>query len=172
MKTMDAIALLQSDHRRIERWFAQFAQARGDDRKLELAINLCAALRLHTLVEEEIFYPAFLQCTGDRQRHHEAAVEHDAATHLIAEIEAATPADDFFDAKVNVLAGMIKHHVAEEERPGGMFALARESDMDLLALGAQIRERCREAAGPFGNSAAPARAKSGILGRILEVASR
>jgi hypothetical protein len=171
-KITDAITLLQADHRRIERWFVQFERARGDDRKLELAINLCAALRLHALVEQEIFYAAFLDSTGDRQRHHEATVEHDAAAHLISEIEAATPADEFFDAKVNVLAAMVRNHVVDEEGPGGMFAVARESDMDLVALGERIRERGRAAAGPFGNLAAPARAKSGILGRILEVASR
>jgi hypothetical protein len=35
----------------------------------------------------------------------------------------------------------IKHHVKEEESPGGMFAEARKSKMDLLALGEQLLER-------------------------------
>jgi hypothetical protein len=36
---------------------------------------------------------------------------------------------------------MIKHHVREEEQREGMFAQARQSDMDLKALGAQLAAR-------------------------------
>ena len=51
--------------------------------------------------------------------------------------------DEYFDAKVTVLAEMIRHHVKEEEQPGGMFAEAKKSDMDLQALGDQLLERRR-----------------------------
>ena len=98
-------------------------------------------MRLHTAVEEEIFYPAFLAATQDKAIHHEAEVEHHAAEELIAEIEKLTPADDYFTAKVNVLGEMIKHHVKEEEKPGGMFVEARKAKMDLAALGARLAER-------------------------------
>ena len=63
------------------------------------------------------------------------------AKKLIAEIEASGPDDDYYDAKVKVLSEMIKHHVKEEEQPGGMFAEARKSDMDLDALGEQMAAR-------------------------------
>ncbi len=77
--------------------------------------------------------------------HHEAAVEHDAAKKLIAEIETSSPSDDYFDSKVHVLSEMIKHHVKEEEQPGGMFAEAKQSKkMDLQALGDVIAQRKRE----------------------------
>jgi hypothetical protein len=36
---------------------------------------------------------------------------------------------------------MIKHHVKEEEQPGGLFAKARSSDMDLKEIGDRLRER-------------------------------
>ena len=36
---------------------------------------------------------------------------------------------------------MIKHHVNEEEQRGGMFAEAREADLDLMALGERLRAR-------------------------------
>jgi hypothetical protein len=45
---------------------------------------------------------------------------------------------------VTVLSEMIKHHVKEEEQPGGMFAEAKKSDMDLQALGSQMRDRKKE----------------------------
>jgi hypothetical protein len=74
----------------------------------------------------------------EKDIHHEAEVEHDGAKKLIAEIEAPRPEDDYFDAKVSVLSEMIKHHVKEEEGPGGMFSKSRESEMDLERLGEQL----------------------------------
>src|SRR5436190_2844341 len=117
----DAIALLKADHRQVEEWFAQFEKARDSERKQELATQICNALKVHTTIEEEIFYPAFLDATDEKDIHHEAEVEHNGAKKLIAEIEASSPDDDYFDAKVTVLSEMIKHHVKEEEQPGGMF---------------------------------------------------
>jgi len=60
------------------------------------------------------------------------------------QIESADPGDDYFDAKVSVLSEMIKHHVSEEEKPGGMSAEARKAKMDLVALGAQLATRKTE----------------------------
>jgi hypothetical protein len=36
---------------------------------------------------------------------------------------------------------MIKHHVKEEEKAGGMFAEARKSTMDLSELGARLLDQ-------------------------------
>ncbi len=137
----DAIALLKADHREAEKLFEQFESSRSPDKKKALAARVCKALRVHTTIEEEIFYPAFLEATKDKDMHHEAEVEHDGAKKLIAEIEASGPDDDYYDAKVHVLSEMIKHHVKEEEQRDGMFAEARQADMDLVALGRQLAER-------------------------------
>jgi len=137
----DAIALLKADHRQVEKWFAAFKKARAASRKKTLAQQICNALKVHTTIEEEIFYPAFLAATQEEDLHHEAEVEHDGAKKLIAEIEGAGPDDEYFDARVTVLSEMIKHHVKEEEQPGGMFAKARKSDMDLDALGQRLHVR-------------------------------
>jgi hemerythrin superfamily protein len=137
----DAIALLKSDHRQVEEWFAQFESARSQERKEKLALQCCQALTVHAQIEEEIFYPAFLEATEEKDIHHEAEVEHEGAKRLIAEIEASQPDDDYYDAKVTVLSEMIKHHVKEEEQRDGMFAKARKSDMDLKALGEKLAAR-------------------------------
>lgn len=137
----DAIALLKADHRQVEDWFSQFKKARKADRKEKLAQKICDALKVHTRIEEEIFYPAFLVATREKDIHHEAEVEHAGAKKLIAEIESLNPEDDYYDAKVKVLSEMIKHHVKEEEKPGGMFAEARKSDMDLDDLGKRLKAR-------------------------------
>jgi hypothetical protein len=101
-------------------------------------------LTVHTTIEEEIFYPAFLDVTEEEDLHHEAAVEHDGAKKLIAEIESSGADDDYYDAKVTVLSEMIKHHVNEEEKRDGLFAKSRQSEMDLDALGQQLASRKAE----------------------------
>ncbi len=137
----DAIALLKADHRQVEKWFKAFDKARAASRKKTLATQICGALRVHMKIEEEIFYPAFLTATKDEDLHHEAVVEHDGARKLIAIIEGSGPEDEYYDARVTVLSEMIKHHVKEEEQPGGMFAEARKSDMDLDQLGERMKAK-------------------------------
>ena len=144
-KSQDAIALLKDDHRKVEKLFKDFESAKGDGRKERLARQICLELTVHTALEEEIFYPA---CKGavEEDLLKESFVEHDAAKLLIAEIEAAEGKDDeFFDAKVKVLQEEIEHHVEEEEKPkSGVFAQAREGDIDLKEIGEQLASRKRE----------------------------
>jgi hemerythrin superfamily protein len=142
--SQDAISLLKADHRQVEEWFSEFESARSASKKQQLATSICDALTVHTTIEEEIFYPAFLQAAEDKDIHHEAVVEHEGAKQLIAQIQSMSPDDDYFDAKVTVLSEMIKHHVKEEEKPGGMFAEAKKSEMDLDALGEELLARKRE----------------------------
>ena len=143
----DAITLLKADHREVERWFGEFESARSNDRKSELAERICQALRTHATIEEEIFYPAFLEATDETDIHHEAEIEHAGAKHLIDEIEAAGPDDDHFEARIIVLKEMIRHHVNEEEQRGGMFSKAQSSSMDLRALGEELKQRKLELMG-------------------------
>jgi hemerythrin superfamily protein len=140
-KSEDAITLLKNDHREVEELFEQFEKAKGDGRKEKLALQICKELTIHTMLEEEIFYPA---CEGKVEEDllKESFVEHDAAKVLIAEIEAGEPSDDFFDSKVKVLKEEIEHHVEEEERPKtGLFAQAREADLEMKAIGDQLARR-------------------------------
>ena len=132
---MDAIALLKADHKQVAEWFEQFESARSDEIKQALAQQICAALTVHATIEEEIFYPAFLDATGETDLHHEAEVEHQGAKNLIAEIEESIPRTSTSTRKLRCSPRLIRHHVNEEEQRDGMFAKAKESDMDLEALG-------------------------------------
>lgn len=138
---MDAIAMLKADHRKVEEIFAAFETATSPAKKRALAEQACLELKVHTVLEEEIFYPA---CRGQIEEDllNEAYVEHDSAKQLINEIEAARPDDEFYDAKVKVLSEMIEHHVEEEEmRSEGMFSQARAAGLDMDALAAAMRAR-------------------------------
>ncbi len=141
-RSPDAVALLKADHKQVKQWFEEFEGSRSDKKKKLLATQICNALTVHTKIEDEIFYPAFLAATKDKDMHHEAVVEHDGAKKLIAEITASDPSDDYYDSKVHVLSEMIKHHVKEEEQKDGMFDEAKHAKkMDLVELGAQMFER-------------------------------
>ena len=138
---MDAIAMLKADHRKVEEIFAAFEKATSRAKKRQLAEQACLELKVHTVIEEEIFYPA---CKGEIEEDllKEAYVEHDGAKQLINEIEAGGPEDDFYDAKVKVLSEMIEHHVEEEEkRSEGMFSQARAAGLDMDALADAMRAR-------------------------------
>ena len=150
----DAIALLKADHRKVEELFVQFESASGAGKKEKLARQICLELTVHAQIEEEIFYPA---CEGKVEEDllKEAYVEHDGAKVLIAEIEAGGPGDDYYDAKVKVLSEEIKHHVKEEEQRDGVFAQAREKDLDLKALGEQMAARKKELMTGFEDNGLP-----------------
>ncbi|MGV3577420.1 hemerythrin domain-containing protein [Brevundimonas sp.] len=138
---MDAVALLKADHRKVEDLFEQFEKARSPERKQKLALEACLELKVHTAIEEEIFYPACRSRIEDDLLN-EAYVEHDGAKLLINEIEAMSPEDDFYEAKVKVLSEEIEHHVEEEEkRVEGMFAQARAAGLDMDALADAMRAR-------------------------------
>lgn len=129
----DAIAMLKADHRTVEELFAKFESARSGS-KQKIAEQICTELKIHTILEEEIFYPAVRGKIEDDTLN-EAYVEHDGAKVLINDIVSGGPDDAFYDAKVKVLSEEIKHHVQEEEaRVEGMFSQAREAGVDLVAL--------------------------------------
>src|SRR5580698_3087797 len=66
----DAVALLKADHKQVKGWFAQFEKSRSAKIKQKLAADICKALTVHTEIEEEMFYPAFLAATRDKDMHH------------------------------------------------------------------------------------------------------
>ena len=140
----DAIALLKADHRKVEDLFAKFESASSSDRKWAIAQQICNELKIHSMIEEEIFYPA---CEGavEEDLYKEAFVEHDGAKVLINDIMETGGQGEFFEAKVKVLSEEIEHHVKEEEqRETGYFAQVRDSDIDLVALRDQMLARKQE----------------------------
>ena len=155
-KSEDGVVLLREDHRSVEKLFKEFEEATGDGRKEKLARQICLELTVHTAIEEEIFYPA---CEGkiDDDLLKESYVEHDAAKLLIAEIESGEgESDEYFDSKVKVLSEEIQHHVEEEERPKtGLFAQARDSDLDMNELGKKLASRKQELLASYKASGPP-----------------
>jgi len=122
--------------------FADYEKTEDDAEKQSLAGRICAALKVHTQIEEEIFYPAAYEALEDDDLLDEAEVEHASAKELIAQIEASSPSEPLYDAKVKVLGEYVDHHVQEEEKE--LFPECRDSAMELKALGEQMRTRKEE----------------------------
>lgn len=149
----DAISLLTADHRKVEALFEKYEGARG--KKADIAQQICQELVIHTLLEEEIFYPACRTAGAESDMMDEANVEHDGAKVLIAELQQGSPEDEFYDAKVKVLSEEIKHHVKEEEKRGGIFTEARKAKLDLDDLGQKILARKKELLAQVEKSGVP-----------------
>jgi hemerythrin superfamily protein len=144
-----AVKLLKEDHRQVERWFDEYEQLDDEREKLELFQQIALALKVHTQIEEEIFYPEERGEVEDDLLD-EAYVEHQSAKQMIAEIEQMQPSDDYYDAKVKVLGEYVKHHVKEEEQRGGVFAQAKRGDEDLDAMGERLKARKEELMAKLG----------------------
>ena len=168
-ETPTAIALLKADHRAVEALFEQYESARTAPQKEKLAQQICTALVIHTMIEEEIFYPACRDAKVDDSLLDESYVEHDGAKVMIAEIMAASPEEDFYDAKVKVLSEEIKHHVGEEEHMlTGLFSQAKRADLDMDALGAQMSARKQELQAQFAEEGLPPPVTRTLQGAELE----
>lgn len=152
---VNVIHLLKSDHRQVDAWFSQFFVTDDPVRKQVLAERICTAIEVHARIEEEIFYPAFLDATGNEDLHDDAVDDHDTAMELILKIRLSPGPreDDFYNAKMKVLAETIRDHVREEEMPGGMFEQAANAGVDLETLGLEIEHRRIELMAGAGTSA-------------------
>src|SRR4051812_49125148 len=140
----DAVALLKADHRKVEGLFKKAEKAKGGAKET-LVEQICNELIIHTMLEEEIFYPACRSEDVEEDKMDEAQVEHDGAKVLINDLIEAGADSPMYDAKVSVLSEYIKHHVKEEEQArSGVFAEAKRKGVDMAAMGEAIKARKKE----------------------------
>jgi len=142
-KMHNAIELLKADHRDAEDLFKKYEEAKKDnadnEKRYDIARQVCAALLVHMELEEMLFYPAAKEVIQEDQLIDEAIVEHKGAKDLINELGNTSLDSSMFDAKVTVLSEQIQHHVDEEENK--LFPLVSKSELDLDALGMKLAEQ-------------------------------
>lgn len=135
----DAVTLLKNDHRAVEKLFAEYEKASNRSRKGAIIEQVATMLKIHSELEETIFYPAVRQQAEADDKLDEAQVEHDTLKILIADLESGSNSE-FRDAKVKVLSEYVKHHVQEEEAGTGILEQGRKSGLDLEELGEQMAQ--------------------------------
>jgi hemerythrin superfamily protein len=136
----DALSLLRRDHRLAEELFAEFA--RSAPQQLDpLARRICKMLRVHTQIEEELFYPVVSRAltSQDRALVDHSQVEHQQAKEAITRIESMTSENPSFRNEVDLLNRRIAQHVASEEQE--LFPKVSATSLDLTALGISLAER-------------------------------
>ncbi|WP_267237588.1 hemerythrin domain-containing protein [Caenimonas koreensis] len=131
--------MLRADHKLVSGLFDEFEQTRSATKKKAIVEKICKELTIHTQLEEEIFYPAFQAALKDHELVPEANVEHQCVKDLIAQVQGVEPGGDEYDARVKVMGEFVKHHVKEEQNE--MFPKAKNSKLDLMALGEQMFAR-------------------------------
>ncbi|HET9240055.1 MAG TPA: hemerythrin domain-containing protein [Oligoflexus sp.] len=143
--SIDAIELLQDQHREVEELFEELenTSSRAMKTRLQLVQKLAVAIEAHAQIEEKIFYPAGREV--DEGMTLEAYEEHSVVRHLIEKLKQTEADDEVFMARVTVLKEMIEHHVEEEE--GEYFPkLAKKfGNKKLSALGMELQEAYDEA---------------------------
>jgi len=144
-KTENAVDMLKADHAKVEKAFKEFEKLDRSDTETcrELVTSVCEDLKVHTTLEEEIFYPALREAIEDEDLLNEAAVEHETAKMLIEQLENMEPDDPNYFATFTVLGEYVMHHVKEEE--GEMFPQAKKAKaLDLDELGERMKARKEE----------------------------
>lgn len=123
---MKATDLLKKQHRQVEKLFKQCEKAKEPRQRRQLMGQIVEMLKMHTQIEEEIFYPAVrdLGTSKAEEMIDEAFEEHHVVDLVLAELPEVDPEDERFEAKITVLSELVEHHVEEEE--GEMFPMAEK----------------------------------------------
>jgi hemerythrin-like domain-containing protein len=159
----DAISLLTQDHREVKRLLNSLDRTteRATSRREKLLKQIETEIKVHTQLEEEIFYPAYRDAVrkSDGHLYYEALEEHHLVDIVLPELNSTKTDSEEFGAKAKVLKDLIDHHAGEEERE--MFPKARKAmgSDQLRELGDRMRARKEELqAGPFRRAARTASA--------------
>ncbi len=145
----DAIKLLKEDHDKVRDLFEQLMNTtdRATKKRTTLLDKIAKEIKIHTTIEEEIFYPAFRDAIEEKEKKkmfHEALEEHHVVDLVLPEVREADPSTVKFAAKAKVLKELVEHHADEEEKE--MFKAARKvlDKEQLKALGEKMEARKKE----------------------------
>ncbi|ARS48947.1 MULTISPECIES: hemerythrin domain-containing protein [Pseudomonadaceae] len=126
---MNAIELLKKDHETVKELLSRLEETteRAVQTRKKLISKIEQELKIHTALEEQIFYPAFRQAGSkdDAVLAIEAKEEHRAVEALVLpDIKQTSPSTLEFAGRVKVLKELLEHHIEEEEND--MFPQARK----------------------------------------------
>jgi hemerythrin superfamily protein len=112
---MNAIAMLEAQHRQVADLFEKIEKARSPETKGRYFIQVADALAIHATIEEHHFYPA-VRAKRTEDILLEALEEHLAIKRVLSDLLDLEVEDETFDAKLKVLKEEVEHHVEEEEQ--------------------------------------------------------
>lgn len=140
--SVNILEILHQDHLRVLDLFFQYKLVEDSKEKKRIVEEILKELHIHTMIEEELVYPASRENAQDKETEcilDEAYTEHHVAKVVMAELTSMKPSDELYDAKVSVLHELVRHHIHEEEKE--MFKKLREANIDLEQLGEEVLNR-------------------------------
>ena len=114
---MKATDLLKKQHKSVKALFKKVENTEDARRRRQLMDEITNELKIHTKIEEEIFYPAVREIGTSKAEElvDESFEEHHVVDLVLAELPKVDPEDDRFAAKMTVLSELVQHHAGEEE---------------------------------------------------------
>jgi hemerythrin superfamily protein len=142
---MNAIDLLEKQHREVEELFEEFEDAGENAKKTKerLCREISNQLAMHAEIEEKLFYPESKQ-ENTEEILRESVEEHLSMKRVLADILEHGTDDEQFMARMKVLQEQVEHHVEEEEKE--LFPKVRKScsKEELEDLGARMETLAEE----------------------------
>jgi hemerythrin-like domain-containing protein len=152
MAKPNALSMLKEDHQKVKKLLDKLTSTtdRGVKTRRELLDQIREEIKVHTHIEEEIFYPTFKNAVSSKSAlrlYYEAMEEHHAADKVLSDLMRTDPGTVAFGGKAKVLEELVVHHAEEEE--GEMFSVARDvlTPEELESLGEEMaarKEKIRE----------------------------
>jgi hemerythrin-like domain-containing protein len=135
IEAIGATDVLRTEHQSIKELFRAFDDATSDRKKKSVGDECLRQIETHTVLEEELFYPAVRRHVGERERIVQALAAHQVAKLLIKELRSLGQGEHY-NARFDLLKENMIQHIDEEERE--ILPAAERSDMDLPALAQQM----------------------------------
>jgi hemerythrin superfamily protein len=110
---MDAIDLLKTDHRKVDKIFSELEKGNGN--REQLFNELATELTVHAEIEEKLFYPAVKDAEPTHDLVLESFEEHKQMKMVLGDLEKADKKTEHWMAGLKVLMEDVQHHVGEEE---------------------------------------------------------
>jgi hemerythrin superfamily protein len=138
--------LLKGQHREVKGLFKSVEGSKGARERRRLLERIGQTLKIHTAIEEKIFYPAVREIGTDKAEDLvlESLEEHHVVDLVLAELPRVDPSDERFEAKMTVLKELVEHHAEEEEEEMFPMAERKLGEDQLRELGQQMEAKVRD----------------------------
>ena len=137
---MDAIELLIQDHNKVKGLFQQIEAGAKAKQAAELFNQIYHELSVHTIIEEQVFYPAIAKYPDFAGLLKDAYKEHAEAKLELGDISNLDSTSEEWHKKVTKLQKDIEHHVKDEEEK--LFPKLRQTmpAPELQELGKELKQ--------------------------------
>ncbi len=127
-------ALIQ-DHNYVRLLFQHYLSTQDAKVKQQAGPQICDALRLHTSVEDAVFYPGVQSV--DTALVDQCEADHQQAEAMLDQLQALQPGESSYDELMQQLRDAIVAHIDIEEQQ--LFPAVRQSTLDLQDLALKMQ---------------------------------